>query len=451
MHLVVPPPHHPECDYTWNIHGCDRSELHLILHIVGIIAHLGVAGYGIYILHVFAAYATMSGARYDPSRIGGRRRRPFFRRPLYISSALFTAFLIVRALLFLSTVLDAVDTLAIRALLITVSFWPGFWGVLLYTVPFLSTARRAFQSMSDVAKAYPDTFAPVWVPSRLGMRLGAGLIALAGTVIPAVLARLSGQSGDRGDWDSFQMYHRASWGLWGSLLVLLGIAYGYYAFIIGSNLRLIAAHQKQIAKRTREEQDVEVDVANRGDSDIIRLPERVATCHTLATADESAGIAHVTARTSNERTVPAVSRGASLRSISQPSLWKSSFVPLEEDLDEAPAVRLTTQSGAMSLNASISSPRSARWTPPAPPASPGIVGIRYRAACELYATANMWNLSHLASSLPAFLWAFLHVEIISSPTGNIVSEVLIVVLLWPAIIFLFFWRVKYLAQSKWRQ
>ncbi|KAI8050499.1 hypothetical protein BDF22DRAFT_745371 [Syncephalis plumigaleata] len=249
MKFDTPPPYYPACDITMNFTNCEREQMHLTIYGVGAGTHLIVIFIACYILLRRRKTSTdgnssLPGA--GPNMVGGNR---MIGQPMKSLCVCMVGFLATRLLHNTLCAFDVLPSAAIRTCTTVISCWLGYWGILLFTAGIIETVQQTTGRL-------PGQHAPrlherllVRIPSR---RLTLSLLAAAGvigTLAPAILGFMGGLRADHGDWDGHFMYVKAAWGFWGSIFVVLGAFYTYYAIVLTMTLRQLMPREQPFSSK----------------------------------------------------------------------------------------------------------------------------------------------------------------------------------------------------------
>jgi hypothetical protein len=367
----------------------------------------------------------------------------------------------------LLTLFNVIDSFPIRILLTPLSYMPGYWGLLSFMIPFLCTARKALLSTADIVQTYPGTLAPLWIPTQWGVYLFCGINAVVGTVAPPVLLYQAGKRGEAGKWDDYRKFHIAGWCTWGIVMTLMGIAYAYYSFIVGTNMRVIAARQKDESlmppANTTDRYDPSIEESN------ICARSRAAS-RALTLAMSVASSMHVIDMedTSYQYSLPSTPQRPHMIRSNSGEPYRNINTHEGSVLTPVYGTPRTYRSPSLARHASppvvlvngtslptVDAPKDISTEPPsrsstelAQPRTDEQAMARYRIACELYKSMIQWNITNIGAGIPAFLWAFLHWPAISNIVTDIIAALIIIVLFWPTLLFLAMLRIRRLAKMQ---
>ncbi|KAI9596809.1 hypothetical protein BDF19DRAFT_436882 [Syncephalis fuscata] len=246
MKFNKPPPYYPNCDITLNFTDCQYQTMHLSLYGVGAFVHVVVIAIACYILF---RPRTVNGSQLPsmgPTVVGGNR---LIGQPMKALCVCMACFLATRLLHNTLCAFDLMPSLAVRTAGVAMSCWVGYWGMLLFTAGIIETVQQTTGRLPGQRPSRLHARLLVRIPSR---RLTLSLLAatcIIGSIVPAVLGFMGGLRGEQGDWEGHFNYVRLAWGIWGSIFVILGTFYAYYAVVLTMTLRQLMPQNQPFNSR----------------------------------------------------------------------------------------------------------------------------------------------------------------------------------------------------------
>ncbi|RKP05506.1 hypothetical protein THASP1DRAFT_32656 [Thamnocephalis sphaerospora] len=212
---------------------CNRESTHLVMVYVTVALNISIAAFSAYIIYMRQRHkwsaARLTGIVASAVKIGRYR---LLARPVDTMLMLFTLFLLLRPLHVLLCALDIYSTLAARELSVNMTYWVGYWALLVFSVGVMETVLPVLRGRVQRKGAYN-----IWVPAATAVRFAILVLALAGPAFVGSFGYMAGHYGDLGRWDKFSHYQRIAWLGWSVNMLLVCFIASYFSIALALLLR----------------------------------------------------------------------------------------------------------------------------------------------------------------------------------------------------------------------
>jgi hypothetical protein len=222
-----------ECDWTVNMTDCNRTSTHLLIVYISSVISIFVSSFAFYTIYI------RQKAQWQSARLAGVSLSNFLSncyrtsaRPVDAMLLFFGIFLLLRPAHILLCAFDVYSTLAIRELSVNISYFFGYWALLVFSIGVTETVLSVLRGR---ARRQDDHY--IWVPSSISMRILFLSLAFISPITVSILGYTAGTYGDQGDWSQFDYYQRFAWLWWSATLMLLCLLAIYFSIALMIMLR----------------------------------------------------------------------------------------------------------------------------------------------------------------------------------------------------------------------